>query len=84
MGNSAQRFLYSRFGHHYAHTSRSGPYVYEMVDDEQRLRAEGPCSPPTSSSALGTAHDARFQGHPRRRFSAEHVRFPVRALTISR
>ena len=61
MGNSAQRFLYSRFGHHYAHTSRSGPYVYEMVDDEERLRAEGLVHP-YKFVALGTAHDARFQG----------------------
>lgn len=41
MGNSDQRRLYSRFGHHYAHTSRSGDYLYEMVDDEARLRSEG-------------------------------------------
>ena len=61
MGNSAQRFLYSRFGHHYAHTSRSGPYVYEMVDDEERLRAEGLVHP-YKFVALGTEHDARFQG----------------------
>ena len=60
MGNSAQRFLYSRFGHHYAHTSRSGPYVYEMVDDEQRLRAEGRVHP-YKFVALGPAHDARCQ-----------------------
>ena len=61
MGNSAQRFLYSRFGHHYAHVSHSGPYVYEMVDDEERLRAEGLVHP-YKFVALGTEHDARFQG----------------------
>lgn len=59
MGNSSQRFLYSRFGHHYAHVSRSGPYVYEMVDDEERLRAEGLIRP-YKFVALGTAHDPRF------------------------
>ena len=61
MGNSAQRFLYSRFGHHYAHVSHSGPYVYEMVDDEARLRAEGLVHP-YKFVALGTEHDARFAG----------------------
>ena len=61
MGNSAQRFLYSRFDHHYAHVSRSGPFVYEMVDDEARLREEG-LTRPYKFVALGTEHDARFQG----------------------
>ena len=60
MGNSAQRFLYSRFDHHYAHVTRSGPFVYEMVDDEERLRAEG-LNRPYKFVALGTEHDARFQ-----------------------
>lgn len=61
MGNSDQRRLYSRFGHHYAHTSRSGDYLYEMVDDEARLRSEGLRSP-YKFVALGSAHDPRFDG----------------------
>ena len=60
MGNSAQRFLYSRFNHHYAHTSRSGPFVYEMVDDEERLRNEGLTSP-YKFVALGSVRDSRFE-----------------------
>ena len=61
MANSAQRFLYSRFGHHYARVRHSGPYVYEMVDDEDRLRAEG-LTGVYKFVALGGEHDTRFQG----------------------
>ncbi len=61
MGNSSQRFLYSRFDHHYAHVTRSGPYIYEMVDDEERLRAEGLVRP-YKFVALGSERDPRFAG----------------------
>lgn len=61
MANSSQRFLYSRFNHHYAHVVKSGEYVYEMVDDEDRLIAEG-LENPYKFVALGSRYDARFAG----------------------
>ncbi len=59
MGNSDLRFSYSRFGHHYAHTAHSGPYAYEMVDDEVRLLSEG-LNSPYKFVAMGERDDARF------------------------
>ena len=62
MGNSAQRFLYSRFGHHYAHTSATAAPMSTKWWTTKSACAQRALSTPTSSSRWARSTTRALQG----------------------